>query len=114
MAGRTEEQRARKREREADKRIGRMNAHQPAPGPSIRENILADLDKAMEKWLDLKAEGYGSGDTEVAMARGEVRGLARAVGRFGWSGVSSYYPVKGMKAAEQQSLARVKAKRQER
>lgn len=103
-ASRTSEARARKLENRSGFSV--------PPGPSIREHILADLDKAMERYLDLKDEG--SGDREVALVRGEIKGLARTVGRFGWSGVSFYYPVKGMKAAEQQSLARVKAARKER
>lgn len=105
--GRTEEQRTRKREREADKRIGRMNALQPALGPSIMELIWEDLDNATRRYLDLVEEGYGKGDPEVAKARGEMIGIARTIGRFGWAG-NSYYPVRGMKNAIRASLARVR------
>jgi len=73
------------------------------------EQIFADLDRAVGVWVSLKDEGYGPGDVRVSRAYGEVVGIARGIGRFGWiEGVSSYRPNAGMKAAIRASLARVR------
>lgn len=73
-------------------------------GKSTIEKLEDELDKAMNKHLDAKA----AGDVMVAkQTRGEVRGLARAVGMM----KSPYYPIQGLKEAETASASRVRRSR---
>lgn len=72
--------------------------------------MKADLDKAMTKYFEAKKE-YDRYEApgfdrlaDVQLARGVVRGLAKAVGRM----ESPYYPIRGMKNAERESVRRVR------
>ena len=70
-------------------------------GASIIERLEVQLDVAMARWM-------GEDDAvKKATARGEVRGLARAVGMM----KSPYRPVSGLKQAEKDSAARVRSAR---
>lgn len=73
-------------------------------GQSILEKITDELDAAVERYLDSKDDAVVT-ETGVAIARGEVRGLARALTIF----AIPMYP--NVKAAEKASAARVKEKR---
>lgn len=101
MGGRTEAGRARKQERKL------QNTHTTVPGPSVRERLMADLDGAMIRYLEAR-EKWGVEEISVREAWGEVKGLARAVGRFG---VLTYFPNRATREAIRESQARVKEMR---
>lgn len=73
-------------------------------GKSILEKITNELDAAVERYLDAKNDAVIT-ETAVAIARGEVRGLARALTIF----AIPTYP--SIKAAEKAAVQRVKEKR---
>lgn len=81
------------------------HTHGGFAGKSIIEKLIDQLDKAMEKYLDFKADPDRL--MSERMARGEVRGLARAIGMM----QNPYYPTRDIKQIEKVSAARVKEKR---
>lgn len=74
-------------------------------GKSIIEKLLEQLDKAMDTYLDFKADPDRLMSEKTA--RGEVRGLARAIAMM----QNPYYPTRNIKQIEKDSAARVKEKR---
>lgn len=107
MAGRTEERLERSRARKVDRMM--ENTCTIPPGPSIMESLILDLDKATHKYLVAKAnaaEGWADAGhkAEVALHRGEMRGLARAVARM----QNPYHPTRDIKGLERESISRVK------
>lgn len=94
------------RERSQARKLERLaeHTHSVPPGKSILEKITDELDAAVEKYLDIKASGHGNPPT-MSTARGEVRGLARALVIFA---VPTYRDVKH---CEKAAVRRVKEKR---
>lgn len=72
-------------------------------GKSLLEKITDELDAAVERYLAAKEDAVIT-ETGVAIARGEVRGLARALTIF----AIPIYP--NVKAAEKAAVRRVKEK----
>lgn len=91
----------------ARSRARRMMGHSTSDdSPTLTERHRMLLDKAMRKYVELKEEGWGMGDKELAMVRQAVRCYANVVAL----NESGYYPdaQTSIKKAESMSLERVR------
>lgn len=88
------------------------NSHGGYAGASILEQLIQQLDSATHRYLDAKESTNPLIGLKTEMtARGEMRGLARAIALM----QNPYRPVAGIKQVEKDSASRVRrARAQER
>lgn len=77
-------------------------------GRSILEMLIEQLNKAATRYVEQKDARAGNEDAAaVALARGEVRGLARAISLM----QNPYYPTRGIKELERDAVTRAREKK---
>lgn len=76
-------------------------------GRSILQMLQEQLDAAAVRYLEKKAAAILTADTDVAVIRGEIRGLARAIALM----QNPYHPTRGIKELERAAVAKAKEHR---
>lgn len=106
VMARTEAQRERSQYRKTQQMIDQT--HGGFAGKSILEKMIEQLDIATGKYLDAKASTDPLIGLKTEMiARGEIRGLARAISLM----QNPYYPTRAIKSVEAESANRVRRAR---